>query len=109
MMRRSLLLLLLLAQPALADEAVEKGRAIAEDPNGGNCLSCHYVPDGEMTGTVAPPLIQMKLRYPDRDRLRLQIWDATVQNPESVMPPYGRHAVLTEQEIDWVLEYVYSL
>lgn len=109
MIRIPVLLLSLLAQPSLADEAVEKGRLIAADPNGGNCLSCHYVQDGEMTGTVAPPLIQMKLRYPDRDKLRMQIWDATEQNPESVMPPYGRHAVLTEDEIDWVLEYVYSL
>ena len=92
-----------------AETAIEKGKALAAEPNGGNCLSCHYVPEGEMTGTVAPPLIQMKVRYPDKASLRAQIWDATVRNPESVMPPYGRHSVLTEQEIDWILEYVYSL
>ena len=94
---------------AIAESDIEKGAAIAADPDQGNCLSCHFVPGGEMTGTVAPPLIQMKLRYPDKSRLREQIWDATVRNPESVMPPYGRHAVLSEQQIDWILEYVYSL
>jgi sulfur-oxidizing protein SoxX len=51
----------------------------------------------------------MKLRYPDAVALRSQIWDATAQNPETVMPPYGRHSILTEEEIDLVLEYVYSL
>ena len=92
-----------------AQSSVEKGAAIAADSNRGNCLSCHFVPGGEMTGTVAPPLVQMKLRYPDSNNLRSQIWDATARNPESVMPPYGRHLILTEDEIDQVLEYVYSL
>jgi sulfur-oxidizing protein SoxX len=51
----------------------------------------------------------MKLRYPNAANLRSQIWDATAQNPETVMPPYGRHLILTEEEIDQVLEYIYSL
>lgn len=109
-MKKSLLFvaLLVLSQMSFAD-VIEKGKAVAEDRNKGNCLSCHFVPEGEMTGTIAPPLIQMKLRYPDKDLLRQQIWDATTRNPESSMPPYGRHAILTEEEIDWVLEFVYSL
>jgi sulfur-oxidizing protein SoxX len=109
-MRNILTLWLLIAwTPVHADDVISKGAGIAADPNQGNCLSCHFVPGGEMTGTVAPPLLQMKLRFPDRQVLRAQIWDATERNTESVMPPYGRHAILTEQEIDWILEYVYSL
>ena len=100
---------LLTASAAQATDPVAEGMLIAESPDRGNCLSCHYVQGGEMTGTVAPPLIQMKQRFPDRAVLRAQIWDATERNPESVMPPYGRHAILTEQEIDWIVEYVYSL
>lgn len=96
--------------PALGDGgAIEQGRVLAADSNKGNCLSCHYVRDGEMTGNVAPALIQMKVRFPDKAVLRAQIWDATVNNPESVMPPYGRHTILTEAQIDLILEYVYSL
>lgn len=109
MKQLTVLLTIFLVVHAHAESPQERGKAIAADPNQGNCLSCHFVPGGEMTGTVAPPLIQMKMRYPDREVLRMQIWDATIKNPESVMPPYGRHAILTEQEIDWILEYVYSL
>jgi len=64
---------------------------------------------GEMPGTVAPPLIAMKARFPERKVLREQIWDATIRNPESAMPPYGRHGVLTEEEIDQVVDFIYSL
>ncbi|HIG42865.1 MAG: sulfur oxidation c-type cytochrome SoxX [bacterium] len=88
---------------------IEQGKDIAFNRNKGNCLSCHFVQGAEMTGSIAPPLLQMELRYPDRDKLRAQIWDATVRNTESVMPPYGRHGILTEKEIDLVLDYVYSL
>jgi sulfur-oxidizing protein SoxX len=30
-----------------------------------------------------------------------------VRNPYSVMPPFGKHRVLTEEEIDLVVEYIY--
>ena len=102
-------ILLLPCLYAGASSSVERGKAIAENRNKGNCLSCHFVQGAEMTGTIAPPLISMKLRYPDVADLRSQIWDATAENPETVMPPYGRHSILTEEEIDLVLEYVYSL
>lgn len=110
-MIRNLMLsfLLLPCLPAVASPLVEQGKAIAEDRNKGNCLSCHFVQGAEMTGTIAPPLISMKLRYPDVADLRSQIWDATEKNPETVMPPYGRHSILTEEEVDLVLQYIYSL
>ncbi|MDH5436681.1 MAG: sulfur oxidation c-type cytochrome SoxX, partial [Gammaproteobacteria bacterium] len=38
-----------------------------------------------------------------------QIWDATVKNSESVMPPFGRHEILTEKEIDQVVEFINTL
>ena len=89
--------------------ALEQGKAIAFDRNAGNCLSCHMMDDGELPGNSAPPLLQMKLRFPDRTVLRDQIWDATARNSSSVMPPYGRNLILTEQEIDLVVDYVLSL
>jgi len=51
----------------------------------------------------------MKARYPDRDKLRARIWDETAVNPDSVMPPFGRNKILTEQEIDLVTDYVQGL
>ena len=88
---------------------IEMGRELAFDRNRGNCLACHAMAGGELPGNVAPPLVAMKFRYPDREQLREQIWDATRRNPESVMPPYGRHGVLSERELDQVVEFVYSL
>jgi sulfur-oxidizing protein SoxX len=88
---------------------LEQGKAIAFDRFKGNCLACHYVEGGELTGTYGPPLIAMKVRYPDRDVLREQIWDATIKNPDTRMPPFGRNRILTEEEIDLVTDYIQSL
>lgn len=88
------------------------GKQIAYDRRLGNCLACHAMPsqaDAEMPGTIAPPLISMKARYPDKAKLRAQIWDATVANPKTSMPPFGKHKILTEEEIDKVADFVYSL
>jgi len=111
-MRTLLFMVLVLASwsfVAADSEALARGKAVAFDRNKGNCLSCHMMDDGELPGNSAPPLLQMQARFPDRALLRAQIWDATVRNPETVMPPYGRHRVLTEEEIDLVVEYVHSL
>jgi sulfur-oxidizing protein SoxX len=97
---------------AAADEAgsvIEKGKAVAFDRKLGNCLACHAIDDGTLPGNIGPPLIAMKLRYPDKAKLRAQIWDATVANPNSIMIPFGRHRVLTEEQIDQVVEYIYTL
>ena len=107
-MRFLISMLLVLPALALAND-IDKGRELAFDRNRGNCLACHIIEGGEMPGTVAPPLMVMKARFPDRAVLREQIWDATIRNPESVMPPYGRHGVLTEEEIDLVVDFVHSL
>jgi sulfur-oxidizing protein SoxX len=99
--------------PSAATEpaAVAAGRAIAHDVYKGNCLACHQVPGDPAAVSLAnigPPIVAMKQRFPDRAALREQLWDSTVRNPYSVMPPFGKHRVLTEEEIDLVLEYIYS-
>ncbi len=99
---------LLVCLNAAATDRMEAGRALAFDRNAGNCLSCHVIPGGELPGAIGPPLIQMKLRYPDKAVLRQQIWDAAVRNPDTVMPPYGRHSILTDEEIDLVVDFIYS-
>jgi sulfur-oxidizing protein SoxX len=96
-------------QAAGAETQFAAGQAIAFDRSAGNCLSCHMIPGGELPGNVGPPLIQMKLRFPDRAVLRAQIWDAAVRNPNTVMPPYGRHSILTEDEIDHVVDFIHSI
>ena len=51
----------------------------------------------------------MKARYPERSELRDQIWDATVANPRTTMPPFGKHGILTDEEINLITDYIYTL
>ena len=98
--------------PANAEEAktaIQKGKEVAYDRKKGNCLACHAMDDGSLPGNIGPPLVSMKLRFPDRDVLRAQIWDSTVKNPNTIMPPFGRHKMLSEEEIDWITDYVLTL
>ena len=97
---------------AAAEEAksvVEQGKQIAFNRKKGNCLACHQIEGGEMAGNIGPPLVAMQARFPDKSKLRTQIWDPTKANPNSMMPPFGRHDVLSEDEIDKVVEYIYTL
>ena len=90
----------------------ETGKEIAFNNKKGNCLACHgmpTVPDAQSTGLYGPPLIAMSARYPDKAKLRAQIWDATTFNPSTSMIPFGKHKVLTEQDIDKVTDFVYGL
>jgi sulfur-oxidizing protein SoxX len=51
----------------------------------------------------------MSARYPDVNKLHAQIYDSTVANPQSAMPPFGRNRLLTEQELNDVTAYIWSL
>ncbi len=101
------------ATPAAAAEKKEEtGKDIAFNNRKGNCLACHAmptVPDAVAAGLYGPPLIAMSARFPDKAKLRAQIWDATALNPASSMIPFGKHGVLTEAEIDKVTDFVYGL
>ena len=101
-----------LAQAAAAAPKEMTGKELAFDNRKGNCLACHgmpTVPDAESTGLYGPPLIAMSARFPDKAKLRAQIWDATAFNPSSTMIPFGKHQVLTEAEIDKVVDFIYGL
>jgi L-cysteine S-thiosulfotransferase len=41
--------------------------------------------------------------------LREIIVDPTLANPDTVMPPYGRHRLLEPAEIDRLVEYLHAL
>ena len=90
-------------------DVIAEGKKLAVDRKKGNCLACHFIDDGEMPGTHGPPLIFMKRRFADKAKLRARIYDATAFNPNSMMPPFGRHGILTDDEIDKITEYIYTL
>ena len=101
------------ASNAVAAEAgksvIEQGKEIAFNRKKGNCLACHQIEGGSLPGNIGPPLVAMKARFPDKAKLRAQIWDATRNNPNSIMPPFGRHKILSEDEIDKIVEFIYTL
>lgn len=103
---------LLMATAGAADAPagdVEAGKAIAMDRSKGNCIACHMIPGGQSPGTIGPALIAIQARYPSFDKLHAQIYDPTVANPMSAMPPFGKNRLLTEKEMNDVTAYIWSL
>lgn len=98
---------------AKPEDAVTKGGCVVLDRKKGNCAACHVMAGveeaGRQAGNIAPPLVGMKQRFPDKGKLRAQIADATKLNPASVMPPFERHGILSKDEVDQVVEFVLSL
>ena len=94
---------------ASAETAHEKGKALSFDRKLGNCLACHAMDDGALPGNIGPPLVSMKLRFPDKAKLRAQIWNSNERNGNSIMPPFGKHKMLSEEQIDLITDYVHSL
>ncbi len=96
-------------------DAVVKGWCVAINRRKGNCLACHTMtlnqwPEGlPPGGNIAPPLVAMKQRFPDKEKLRAQIWDATAINPKSVMPPFGKHKLITDEDIDNIVEFLLTI
>ena len=62
-----------------------------------------------MPGNIGPPLVAMKARFPDKAKLRAQIWDSTQTNPNTMMPPFGRNSLLSGDEIELIMNYLYTL
>jgi len=88
---------------------LEHGKKLAFDKKKGNCLACHLIMGGDQAGNIAPPLIGMKGRFPDKAVLRAQIYDARVNVPNTIMIPFGPHGVLSDKELDLVLDFIYTL
>ena len=96
---------------AMADaDQIAKGKSLYMNKKKGNCIACHMIPDADanLPGNQGPPLLAMQARYPDKTKLRAQIWDATVINPLSIMPAFGRHWILSEDDIDAIVAYIYQ-
>ena len=95
------------AGPARA-QSVAEGQKIAFDRSKGNCLTCHEIKGGDAPGNIAPPLADMKTRFPDRKELVAIVSDETKRNPLTVMPPFKRNLILTDQEIEAIIDFLYT-
>jgi len=106
----------LLGAPAVADMPnidlngnLDAGKEVALTRSKGNCIACHLIPGGDSPGAIGPALVAIQTRYSSKADLAQQIWDPTVKNPDVVMPPFGKHGVLNNQEFVDVVEYIWSL
>ena len=99
--------------PARADDAANAaaGRLLAFEIAKGNCLACHQFPGDPGANTLAdigPPLLAIRSRFPDRKQLRSRLWDPMQTNPNTVMPPFGKHKILSRDEIELIIDYLYT-
>jgi sulfur-oxidizing protein SoxX len=104
----AVIMFMLVSMTSMADDVAE-GKKLAFDRKKGNCLACHAMEGGNLAGNTGPPLIVMKARFPDRAKLYEQISNPTVRNPNTLMPPFGRHGILTKDEIEKITTYVLTL
>ena len=78
----------------------------------GHCSACHQVPPGAGPATrsdVGPKLDGGRMRALGRERLRSLLTDPMASNPDTLMPPFGRHRILDAAEIERVIDYLYAL
>ena len=97
------------AGTAHAQSAAAEGQKLAFDRSKGNCLTCHVIKGGDLPGTIGPELVDIKSKYPKREDLVAILNDETLRNPLTVMPPFGRNRILTEKEIDAVVDFLQTL
>ena len=96
--------------PVFADELA--GNKLFNNPRKGNCVACHATgvdPPAAIGKPIGPSLAGAKARYPDRTKLRDIVFDAAKTWSNTIMPPYGRHRILNDREIDAVIAYVETL
>ena len=92
----------------MAQSGPSDGQKLAFDRGKGNCLTCHVIKGGDLPGTIGPKLEDLKSRY-DRTELIAIVSDETKRNPQTVMPPFGRNRILTEQEINAIVDFLQTL
>lgn len=100
-----------------------RGRAIVLSRQSGLCILCHSgpFPEERFQGNMAPDL-GMSAQRLTASQLRARIVDASVFNPETIMPKYYSHTglnrvasgyagktILTGQEIEDVVAFLMSL
>ena len=94
------------APPTAADIAA--GQHIAFDKALGNCLACHVIAGGDQPGNIGPALSGMKAMVPHRKALYAIIFDEQARNAQTLMPAFGKNAILTPKQIGQVIDFLYT-
>ncbi|HZP98157.1 MAG TPA: sulfur oxidation c-type cytochrome SoxA [Reyranella sp.] len=89
-----------------------KGQKLAFDRSrGGGCLACHVMGSGtqEVPGNVGPDLSLIGGAGRSDQYLFNYVFDARVYNPQTVMPPWGKHGFYSEDEIKDIVAFLKTL
>ena len=98
------------AGSASAQSAAAEGQKLAFDRSKGNCLTCHVIKGGDLPGTHrARSSSTSRANTPIATNSSPSSIDETKRNPLTVMPPFGRNRILTEKEINAVVDFLQTL
>lgn len=90
--------------PPLIDVAVNpaQGERIFVEREAGHCVLCHRVAglDAPFQGNLGPALTGIGSRL-SAAQIRLRVVDASLLNPDTVMPPYYRSEGLEQVAVDY--------
>ena len=65
---------------------------------------------GDLPGTIGPELTGHQKQVPQSRTISSRsVTDETKRNPLTVMPPFGRNRILTEKEINAVVDFLQTL
>jgi len=85
-----------------------EGQKLAFDRGKGNCLTCHDIKAAIFRHDRAA-LEGHQEQISHRNELVAILTDETKRNPLTVMPPFGRNRILTEQEINAIVDFLQTL
>ncbi|WP_297390306.1 sulfur oxidation c-type cytochrome SoxX [Acidiferrobacter sp.] len=86
-----------------------KGGCIVINRALGNCMACHVIAGTTMDGNVGPALRDLSRRFPNKQALFEQIYDPTINDPYTAMPPFGKDHILTKAQIREVVDFLWTL
>lgn len=96
-----------LATLAATPAQIAAGRKIATSMIG-NCAACHAFSGADEAGTVGPALANLKTTMPDRKIFHAIIANEPARNPSTIMPPFGKNLILTPEQINDVIDFLYT-
>lgn len=89
--------------------AAVKGGCIVINRALGNCMACHVIAGTTMDGNIGPELKNLRERFPNKDALFAQVYDPTINDPYTAMPPFGKDHILTKAQIRDVVAFLWTL
>lgn len=84
----------------------EKGKQLAQARNGGNCLACHAMKGGSQPGTRGPDLSHYGNAGRSDAETYSMVHDMRTRNPDTLMPPFGTNAILSDPEIRDIVAFL---